>query len=142
MTSPHRILLIEDNLGDIRLVQEAYHETALAYELQVAQNGIEALAYLRQEKPFENAPRPQLILLDLNLPRKHGLEVLAEIKSDPDLHMIPVIVLTTSNDQQDICRSYEHQANSYITKPADLDAFIEVVKSLAHYWFSIVSLPR
>lgn len=135
------ILLVEDNPGDVRLTKEALKEGKILNNLSVVPDGVEAMAFLRRESPYENAPRPELILLDLNLPKKDGREVLAEIKKDPGLKMIPVVVLTSSEAEQDIVKSYNLHANCYITKPVDLDQFIEVVQSVEHFWLAIVKLP-
>ncbi len=135
------ILLVEDNPGDVRLTMEVMKEGKLRNQVSVAHDGVEALAFLRREGVYANAPRPQLILLDLNLPRKSGREVLEEIKRDSHLSLIPVVVLTTSKAEQDILRSYEHHANCYITKPVDLDQFILVVRSIEDFWLTIVRLP-
>jgi CheY-like chemotaxis protein len=135
------ILLVEDNPADARLTREVFEGGRLATHLNVVPDGDEALAFLRRRGPYADSPRPKLILLDLNLPRKDGREVLAEVKSDPDLHTIPVVVLTTSGAEQDIARSYELSANSYITKPIDLDEFIKVMRSIENFWLSIVRLP-
>jgi CheY-like chemotaxis protein len=138
---PVEILLVEDNPGDVRLTQEALHESKLRNNLSVARDGVEALAFLRREGSYAGAPRPDLILLDLNLPRKDGREVLAEVKSDPALRTIPVVVLTTSKAEQDVVQSYNLHANCYVTKPVDLEQFITVVQSIEGFWFSIVTLP-
>jgi CheY-like chemotaxis protein len=135
------ILLVEDNPGDARLAQEALKEGRMTSRLRVVVDGVEAMACLRREGPHANAPRPDLILLDLNLPRKDGRQVLAELKADPDLRRIPVVVLTTSQAEQDVLRSYDLHANCYITKPVDLDRFISVVRSIEEYWCSVVTLP-
>src|ERR1039457_1866871 len=135
------ILLVEDNSGDVRLTREALKSDGLRNILQVARDGVEALAYLRREGEFSGAVRPDLILLDLNLPRKDGREVLAEIKADEDLKLIPVVVLTTSQADEDILKAYGSHANCYITKPVDLPKFMTVVKSIEHFWFAIVRLP-
>ena len=139
---PVEILLVEDNPGDVRLTVEALHEGKVRNNLNVAVDGVEALAYLRREGKYGNASRPDLILLDLNLPRKDGREVLAEIKEDDDLKTIPVVVLTTSSAEQDVLRSYDLHANCYITKPVDLEQFITVVKSIRQFWLTIVTLPK
>jgi CheY-like chemotaxis protein len=139
--SPIHILLVEDSPGDIRLTQEVLRGARIANELHVVEDGEDAMRFLRREGDHADAPRPDLILLDLNLPRKDGREVLAELKADADLHTIPVIVLTTSAEERDILRSYELSANSYITKPIDLDEFITVVRSIESFWLSIVRLP-
>ena len=139
---PIEILLVEDNPGDVRLTIEALRESKVRNHLSVARDGVEALAFLRSEGAHAEAIRPDLILLDLNLPRKDGREVLAEVKADPDLKTIPVVILTTSRAEQDVLRSYELQANCYISKPVDLDQFITVVKSIEDFWLTIVTLPR
>jgi chemotaxis family two-component system response regulator Rcp1 len=139
---PIEILLVEDNPGDVRLTVEGLKESKVRNNLHVARDGVEAMAFLRREGQHTGAVRPDLILLDLNLPRMDGREVLSEIKSDAKLKMIPVVVLTTSNAEQDVLRSYELQANCYITKPVDLEQFITVVKSIEDFWFSIVTLPH
>ena len=135
------ILLVEDNPGDARLAQEALKEGRMTSRLKVVVDGVEAMAYLRREGQYAGAPRPNLVLLDLNLPRKDGRQVLAELKADEDLRRIPVVVLTTSQAEQDILRSYDLHANCYITKPVDLDRFISVVRSIEEYWCSVVTLP-
>ena len=135
------ILLVEDNLGDIRLTQVALKDSKIANTLNVVKDGVDALAYLRREGPFVNAVRPDIILLDLNLPRKDGREVLEEIKADESLRRIPVVVLTTSSADEDIVRSYNLHANCFITKPVDLNSFVTIVKSIEHFWFQIVKLP-
>jgi CheY-like chemotaxis protein len=134
-------MLVEDNPGDVRLTREALREARIRNRLHVARDGVEALAFLRREGAFGGAPRPDLILLDLNLPRKDGREVLAELKADPDLKRIPVVVLTTSQDDDDILRSYNLHANSYIVKPVDLEHFIAVVRSIEEFWLTVVKLP-
>jgi CheY-like chemotaxis protein len=139
---PIEILLVEDNPGDVRLTIEALRESKVRNHLSVARDGVEALAFVRREGAHAEAVRPDLILLDLNLPRKDGREVLAELKADPDLKTIPVVILTTSRAEQDVLRSYELQANCYISKPVDLDQFITVVKSIEDFWLTIVTLPR
>lgn len=138
---PVEILLVEDNPGDVRLTQEVFKEGKVNNRLSVTWNGEEALAYLRQEGRFAAAPRPDMILLDLNLPRKGGREVLAEIKSDPRLKSIPVVILTTSEAEQDIVESYNQHANCYIVKPVDLDQFIGVVRTVEGFWLRVVKLP-
>ncbi len=135
------ILLVEDNPGDVRLTREALKEGKIRNTLYDVQDGVEALAFLRQTGQYANAVRPDLILLDLNLPKKSGLDVLAEIKDDHDLKRIPVVVLTTSQAEQDVLRSYDRHANAYVTKPVDLDQFIVVVKSIEDFWLEIVKLP-
>ena len=139
--APVDILLVEDNPGDVRLTQEALREGKIHNRLTVARDGVEALAVLRREGPHTGAPRPDLILLDLNLPRKDGREVLADIKVDEQLRRIPVVVLTTSKAEEDILRTYDLHANCYITKPVDLDQFIEVIKSIDDFWLTVVRLP-
>jgi chemotaxis family two-component system response regulator Rcp1 len=139
--SPIEILLVEDNPGDVRLTVEALKEGKVRNRLSVVEDGVEALAFLRQEGKYADAPRPDVILLDLNLPRKDGRAVLAEIKADESLRRIPVVVLTTSSSEQDILRSYDLHANCYITKPVDLEQFIEVVKGIEEFWLTIVKLP-
>jgi CheY-like chemotaxis protein len=135
------VLLVEDNPGDVRLAREALEEARRDVALNVVNDGIEALRFLRREGPYGNAPRPNLILLDLNLPKKDGREVLAEIKSDDDLRMIPVVVMTTSDAQPDIRRAYSLHANCYVTKPADFDAFVGLVQSIEQFWLSIAKVP-
>ena len=135
------ILLVEDNPGDARLAQEALKEGRMSSRLAVVVDGVEGMSFLRREGEYANAPRPHLVLLDLNLPRKDGRQVLAEMKADPDLRRIPVVVLTTSQAEQDICRCYDLHANCYITKPVDLDRFIAVVRSIEEYWCSVVTMP-
>ena len=138
---PIVILLVEDNPGDVRLTREALKENKMLNLLLVAQDGVEAMALLRREGKYTEAPRPDLILLDLNLPKKDGREVLAEIKSDESLKRIPVVVLTCSQAEEDIIRSYELHANCYVTKPPDLDQFMRVVKAIDEFWVAIVRLP-
>jgi chemotaxis family two-component system response regulator Rcp1 len=139
---PVEILLVEDNPGDVRLTREALREGKLRNNLAVAVDGVEAIAYLRREGKFADATRPDLILLDLNLPRKDGREVLQEIKADASLRNIPVVVLTSSRAEEDIARAYDLHANCYVTKPVDFEQFIRVVKSIEDFWFTIVQLPR
>jgi CheY-like chemotaxis protein len=135
------ILLVEDNPGDVRLTKEALKDAKVLNDVHVAQDGVEAMQFLHREGPYANAPVPDMILLDLNLPRKDGREVLAEIKEDPKLKRIPVVVLTTSKADEDIIRTYNLHANAYITKPVDLSRFIEIMHTLELFWFSIVKLP-
>jgi two-component system, chemotaxis family, response regulator Rcp1 len=135
------ILLVEDNPGDVRLTREALKDGKIINNLHVAQDGVEALAFLRREGKYHNAVRPELILLDLNLPKKDGREVLAEIKADMALKRIPVVILTSSTAEQDIVKSYNLHANCYVTKPVDLDQFINVVKCIEHFWLTVVKLP-
>jgi chemotaxis family two-component system response regulator Rcp1 len=138
---PIEILLVEDNIGDIRLTEEALKESNLIVNLSIARDGVEAMEFLRGEGTHANAPAPDLILLDLNLPRKDGREVLQEIKNDADLKRIPVVVLTTSQAESDIITTYGFHANCYINKPVDMDQFIKIVKMLEEFWFTIVKLP-
>jgi len=135
------ILLVEDNPGDVRLTVEALKEGKVHNRMSVAQDGVEALAFLRREGKHASSPRPDLILLDLNLPRKDGREVLAEIKADPSLRRIPVVILTTSRAEEDILKTYDLHANCYITKPVDLDQFLSVIRSIEDFWLTIVKLP-
>jgi len=135
------ILLIEDNLGDIRLIKEAFKEGKIVNRISVVEDGEAAMAFLRGEDPYAGAARPDLILLDLNLPKKDGREVLAEIKADEDLKRIPVVILTTSQAEEDILRTYDLHANCYVTKPVDLEQFLTVVRSIEDYWLAIVKLP-
>ena len=139
---PIEILLVEDNPADVRLTQEALKEGKVRNNLFVARDGEEALEFLRRKGPHANATRPDLILLDLNLPRRDGREVLAEIKNDDNLKTIPVVVLTTSSAEQDILRSYNLHANCYITKPVDLEQFVHVIKSIDEFWLTVVRLPK
>ncbi|MBI5816532.1 MAG: response regulator [Nitrospinae bacterium] len=135
------ILLIEDNPADARLTREAMKDVKMLNALHIVTDGVEAMEFLRKTGQFKDAPRPDLILLDLNLPRKDGREVLAEIKADEGLKMIPVAVLTSSSAEEDILRTYKLHANCYITKPLDFDQFIHVVRSIENFWISIVRLP-
>jgi chemotaxis family two-component system response regulator Rcp1 len=136
-----QILLVEDNAADIRLTREALRDSKIANELHVARDGVEALDFLARRPPFEDAPRPDLIILDLNLPRKGGKEVLAELQADATLRSIPVAVLTTSSQEADIAQSYDLGANCYLTKPVDLDQFLKVVQTLDDFWLGMVRLP-
>lgn len=138
---PAEILLVEDNPGDVRLARESLKECKLLNNLSVVGDGVEAMAFLRKNGKHANATRPDLILLDLNLPKKDGREVLAEIKTDEELKRIPVVILTTSKAEEDILRTYGLHANCYITKPVDLDQFVKIVKSVHDFWFEIVRLP-
>jgi len=138
---PIEILLVEDNPGDVDLTREALESSKIKNFLHVAVNGEEAIAFLRHKGNYTNAPRPDLILLDLNLPRMDGREVLAEIKSDDDLKRIPVVILTSSKAEEDILKAYNLHANSYVTKPMDLGQFLKVVQSIEEFWFTIVKLP-
>ena len=136
------VLLVEDSAGDVRLTREAFKDAKVHINLHVASDGIDAMAFLRREGEHANVPRPDLILLDLNLPKKDGREVLEEIKETPALKSIPVVILTTSASEADILRSYRLHANCYITKPVDLNGFLKVVKSIDSFWLSVVKLPR
>ena len=136
------ILLVEDNPGDVGLIKIAFRESKLNNRLLVARDGEEALQFLRHEGAFTSVPRPDLILLDLNLPKKDGREVLSEIKADESLASIPVIVLTTSEAQQDICRAYNLHANCYLTKPVEIDHFLRTVRGIEDFWFTLVRLPK
>ena len=139
---PIEILLVEDNPGDVRLTREALHEAKVRNNVHVAADGVEALAFLRKEGSHARAPRPGLILLDLNLPKKSGREVLEEIKGDNGLSHIPVVILTTSQAERDILESYRLRANVYVTKPVDLEQFLKVVQSIEQFWLEIVKLSR
>jgi CheY-like chemotaxis protein len=138
---PVEILLVEDNPADARLTQEALREGKILNRLRHVRDGVEAMAYLRREGPFKDAPRHDLILLDLNLPRRDGRDVLCELKQHADLRLIPVVVLTTSQAEEDIQRSYDLHANCYIAKPVDLDKFITIVSAIENFWLALVSLP-
>jgi CheY-like chemotaxis protein len=138
---PIEILLVEDNPGDVRLTREALTANKIRNTLHVVADGVQALAFLRKQGKHANAPRPNLILLDLNLPKKDGREVLAEIKGDGNLRRIPVVVLTTSGAEEDILKAYDLNANCYVTKPVNFDSFIQVVKSIESFWVTIVELP-
>jgi len=138
---PADFLLVEDNPGDVRLTQEALKSHKVQNNLHVATDGEEAMAFLRRQGKYANAPRPDIILLDLNLPKKDGREVLAEIKSDPNLKTIPVVIITSSEAEQDVIKSYNLNANCYVTKPVNLDQFIKVVQSVNDFWLTIVKLP-
>ena len=135
------ILLAEDNPADVRLTQEAFKDGKISNNLYVVKDGIEAMAFLRKEDKYDKMPYPDLFLLDLNMPRMDGREVLKEVKSDPKLKQIPIIILTTSEAESDVIKSYELHANCYITKPVDFEKFITVVKQIEEFWFSIVRLP-
>jgi chemotaxis family two-component system response regulator Rcp1 len=141
LVEPIDILLIEDNPGDVRLTQEALRDGKVINNLTVVSDGVEALDFLRQKGPYADAKRPDVILLDLNLPRKDGREVLAEIKEDSELKRIPVVVITSSKSEEDVLRSYNLHANCYVTKPVDLEQFVTVVKSIEDFWVGIVKLP-
>ena len=139
--TPIEVLLVEDDPGDVLMTQEAFEEHKVRNNLSVVSDGAEALAYLRREGKYADAVRPDLILLDLNLPRRDGREVLAEIKKDPELGRIPVVVLTTSAADEDILRSYELHANAYVTKPVDFERFIQVIRQIDEFFVSVVKLP-
>ena len=138
---PIEILLVEDSPGDVRLTEEAMIDSRVKNKLNVVMDGEEAMRYLKREGEYSDANIPDLILLDLNLPRKDGREVLKEIKQDPELKRIPVVILTTSRSEQDILKTYESHANCYISKPVDLEEFLRVVRSINDFWLSIVKLP-
>ncbi len=138
---PIEILLVEDNPGDVRLTLEVMKDARVRNHMSMVKDGVEALAFLRREGDFADAPRPDLILLDLNLPKKDGREVLADIKADPTLKRIPVVVLTVSKDEEDILKSYDLYANCYVTKPINMEQFIAVVRSIEDFWLTIVKLP-
>lgn len=135
------ILLVEDNPGDIRLAQEAFKEGNLDVHLDIARDGVEAILFLRKKTPYQYSTRPDLILLDLNLPKKNGREVLTEIKDDPELRCIPVVVLSTSNAEEDVMHSYHHHVNCYINKPLDFDRFFEIIKKIEDFWLNTAILP-
>ena len=141
MGSPIEILLVEDNPGDIRLTKEAFNECKVYNNLHTVVDGEEAMAFLLREGKYSDSPRPDLILLDLNLPKKDGREVLRDLKSDENLKSIPVVILTTSQDEEDILRAYGLNANCYICKPIDLDQFSKIIKAIEDFWLSIVKLP-
>ena len=135
------ILLVEDSPADVLITREAFAEFKIVNTLHVVEDGGEAMAFLKQDGKYASVPRPDLILLDLNLPRKNGREVLAEIKTDPKLKSIPVVILTTSNSERDILQAYDQHANCYIVKPVGFDNFVEAVKTINQFWFSVVTLP-
>lgn len=139
--APIEILLVEDDPGDVMMTREAFAENRLRNELHVVSDGVAAIDFLRQRGEHADAVRPDLVLLDLNLPKRDGREVLAEIKSDPDLRLIPVVVLTTSQAEEDVLRSYELHANAYVTKPVDFERFIAVVRKIDEFFVSVVKLP-
>jgi CheY-like chemotaxis protein len=138
---PIEVLLVEDDPGDVLMTREAFEEHKVGNRLSVVSDGVEALAYLRRQGPYADAPRPDLVLLDLNLPRRDGREVLAEIKNDPDLLDIPVVVLTTSQAEEDVLASYRLHANAYVAKPVDFERFIAVVRQIDRFFVSVVKLP-
>jgi CheY-like chemotaxis protein len=135
------VLLVDDDPGDTLMIREAFEHNKVRNALATVSDGVQAMQYLRREGEFANVPRPDLILLDLNLPRKDGREVLAEIKGDPDLRTIPVVVLTTSHAEEDVLRSYQLHANAYVTKPVDFERFIEVVRQIDEFFVTVVKLP-
>ena len=139
--SPIDILIIEDNEGDARLIKEVLSDGKIANLLHNVKDGVQAMEFLRKKGAYANVVKPDLIILDLNLPKKDGREVLSEIKNDPELKKIPVVIMTTSQAEEDILKSYNLHANCYITKPIDLNQFIKVIKSIEEFWFSIVKLP-
>lgn len=140
--APIQILLVEDNPGDARLASEALKDGRVSNNLHHVTDGVEAMAFMRREGEYASAPRPDLILLDLNLPRKDGREVLSEIKDDPELKLVPVVVMTTSAAERDLIKSYDLHANAYVVKPMDLNQFIEVVRAIENFWFTVVKLPQ
>jgi len=140
-TEPIKILMVEDNPGDARLAEEALKDSKINNSLYHVEDGVEAMRFLRRQAEYSDAPQPDLILLDLNLPRKDGREVLAEIKEDPKLKLVPVVVMTTSEAERDLVKTYDLHANAYVVKPIDLERFIEVVQSIEVFWFTIVKLP-
>jgi two-component system response regulator len=139
---PIEILMVEDNATDVLITREALEYAKVLNQLNIVEDGVEALAYLRREGEYKAAIKPDLVLLDLNLPRKDGREVLQEVKADPDLCLIPVVVLTTSKSEEDIIKAYGLHANCYITKPVDFNQFMEVIRAIEQFWFTVVTLPR
>jgi CheY-like chemotaxis protein len=135
------VLLVEDDAGDVLLIEEAFADNKVRNRLHTVSDGVEAIQFLRREEPYADAPRPDLVLLDLNLPRKDGREVLAEVKADESLQHIPVVVLTTSKAEEDVLRSYKLHANAYVTKPVDFDRFIDVVRQIDEFFVTVVKLP-
>jgi CheY-like chemotaxis protein len=140
-TRPIEILLVDDDPGDTLIIREAFSDHRITNNLTCVTDGEQAIAYVKREDPYADAPRPDLVLLDLNLPRKGGREVLAEIKQSEELRVIPVVILTTSQAEEDVLRSYELHANAYVVKPVDFDAFIEVVRQIDHFFLTVVKLP-
>lgn len=138
---PINILMVEDSPTDVLIAKEALEQAKLHNSLHIVEDGVEALAYLRREGRYSAAARPDVVMLDLNLPRKNGQEVLAEVKADPGLRSIPIVVLTTSRAEEDVVKAYGLHANCYVVKPLDFAAFVEVVHSIRHFWFSVVTLP-
>ncbi len=141
-TEPIEILLVEDNVGDARLAEEALKESKVRNKLHHVKDGVEAMKFLHRQQEYAHVTPPDLILLDLNLPRKDGREVLAEIKEDPELKLVPVVVLTTSEAERDLVKSYDLHANAFIVKPIDLNRFIEIVETIEDFWFTVVKLPQ
>jgi chemotaxis family two-component system response regulator Rcp1 len=138
---PVEILLAEDNPGDVRLTEKALEEGKLLNNLHVVNNGVKALEFLRQDGEYEDAPKPDLMLLDLNMPRKDGTDVLSEMKEDPELKRIPVVVLTSSEAEEDIVKSYDLHANAYLSKPIDFDGFLDIVERIEDFWLTVVKMP-
>jgi CheY-like chemotaxis protein len=138
---PIEVLLVEDDEGDVLMTREALDEGKVFNRLSVVGDGVEAIAYLRREQPYADATRPDLVLLDLNLPKRDGRQVLEEVKADPDLRRIPIVVLTTSEAEEDVLRSYDLHANAYVTKPVDFDRFVEVIRQIDDFFISVVRLP-
>ena len=138
---PIEVLLVEDDEGDVLMTREALDEGKVFNRLNVVGDGVEAIAYLRREKPYAEVTRPDLVLLDLNLPKRDGLQVLEEVKADPELRRIPIVVLTTSEAEEDVLRSYDLHANAYVTKPVDFDRFVEVIRQIDEFFISVVRLP-
>jgi CheY-like chemotaxis protein len=138
---PIEVLLVEDDEGDVLMTREALDEGKVFNRLNVVGDGVEAIAYLRREKPYAEVTRPDLVLLDLNLPKRDGRQVLEEVKADPDLRRIPIVVLTTSEAEEDVLRSYDLHANAYVTKPVDFDRFVEVIRQIDDFFISVVRLP-
>jgi CheY-like chemotaxis protein len=141
-SEPIEVLLVEDDPGDVLMTREAFEEHKLRNNLHVVSDGVEALSFLRQEGQYADVPQPDLVLLDLNLPRKDGREVLAEIKADPELRRTPVVVLTTSQAEEDVLRSYDLHANAYVAKPVDFERFIDVVRRIDSFFVTVVKLPN
>ena len=141
MANPINILLVEDNPADARLIKEVFKDTKTKNRLYVVKDGVEAMAFLNQEFEYADIPRPDVILLDLNLPRKDGREVLKELKEDNVLKRVPIVILTTSSAEEDIIKTYNNHANCYITKPVDFDQFLKVINSIEDFWLSVVKLP-
>ena len=141
MANPINILLVEDNPADARLIKEVFKDTKTKNRLYVVKDGVEAMAFLNQEFEYADIPRPDVILLDLNLPRKDGREVLKELKEDDILKRVPIVILTTSSAEEDIIKTYNNHANCYITKPVDFDQFLKVINSIEDFWLSVVKLP-